>query len=124
MKKERKGRILEKRTNFLISTVDLHVRAVSVFGEKSDAVCGFFGVFLIGYGTPFTPPSLRNQMQRWFCSLQNPKYKGICSVFFSWATGIEGYGTSAKSRKCQRLLPKFIEPSRNTTATYCVRAAT
>ena len=85
----KEGRILEKRTNFLISTVDLHVRAVSVFGKKSDAVCGFFGVFLIGFGTPFTPPSLRNQMQRWFCSLQNPKYKGICSVFFSWATGYE-----------------------------------
>ena len=37
----------------------LHVRAVSVFGKKSDVVCGFFGVFLCGFsvfGPPLRPP--------------------------------------------------------------------
>ena len=41
----------------------LHVRAVSVFVKKSDAVCGFFGVFLCGFavfGPPLRPPPIKN----------------------------------------------------------------
>ena len=38
--------------------VGLHVRAVSVFGTKSDAVCGFWRISLqfCGSKTPLTPP--------------------------------------------------------------------
>ena len=59
-RRKRKGKISEKRTNFVV-IVDLHVGAVSVFGKKSDVVCGFFfGVFLCGFAVfelPYAPSS-------------------------------------------------------------------
>ena len=54
MKKERKGRISEKRTNFVV-IVDLHVHAVSVFGKKIRCNLQFFGVFLFSF-VVFEPP--------------------------------------------------------------------
>ena len=49
----------EKRTNF-IDIVGLHVRAVSVFGKKSDAVCGFFACFctVSRFSDPLARPSI------------------------------------------------------------------
>ena len=49
----------EKRTNF-VDIVGLHVRAVSVFGKKSDAVCGFLAYFCAAsrFSDPLTRPSL------------------------------------------------------------------
>ena len=62
MKKERKGRITEKRTNFVVKWVSIHARAVSIFGKKSDAVCVFFflriSVWFCGFRAPIMPPSL------------------------------------------------------------------
>ena len=60
MKKERKERIIEKRTNFVVKWASIHTRAASIFGKKSDAVCViFFYVFLCGFAVfelPLCPP--------------------------------------------------------------------
>ena len=50
------GFIQAKALNLVVG---LHVRVVSVFGKKSNTVCGFFGVFLCGFavfGPPLRPP--------------------------------------------------------------------
>ena len=55
----------------------LHVRAVSVFGKKSDAVCGFFGVFLCGFSVsdpPYAPlQELVCYFGNWLFSLALPR---------------------------------------------------
>ena len=40
------GETFRKRTNFIV-IVGLHVHAVSVFGKKSDAVCGVLAYFCV-----------------------------------------------------------------------------
>ena len=72
MKKEGKGRISEKKTNFTI-IVGLHVRAISVFRKKSDAVCGFLAYFCVVLwfsDPPYAPlyldhPSPISMMPEW-----------------------------------------------------------
>ena len=51
-------RLREIPCRMLVRIVRLYVRAVSVFGKKSDAVCGFLAksVWFCGFRTPLHPP--------------------------------------------------------------------
>ena len=65
MKREREGRISEKISFVVI--VGLDVRAVSVFGKKSDAVCGlrFFGPPLRPLPFPFYVKFQQLNVNKW-----------------------------------------------------------
>ena len=70
----------EKRTNF-VDIVGLHVRAVSVFGKKSDAVCGFlvyFCMVLRFLDPPYTPLSAKYPGRCCFISFSSVTKKSLC----------------------------------------------
>ena len=67
-----------------VSFNSLHVRAVSVFGKKSDAVCGF--------RTPLTPPSIRVCAAQRGRDFEAPDFRtGYPFRFLEW--GIKNWGS-------------------------------